>query len=272
MRYATVNPGNTTEIDVLDLDGRQMLDGSTVRINTYPGEVVTVVNSGADSHPVLHLLNESPTVCPAYTTTSRAYSWNGSSVDEAVTCAPFALEDLKRAKEGELRLYGSDVYNAAWSHSAGGNDYWTRNDYISLTARNLYGAYLAVRGLDMVFDAVDAGIADGGGTNAEVAAFWASLKAAQSADPWWDRDIKVFLYRKDTLQLVRDTATANQWRDLMRSGGTFAWQVRNASDRVQDDIELYYSQGEAGRAALAGIDVADPSYNWPPHYTGPLPG
>ena len=276
MKYAYVNPANTADISVTDLDDRVLQDGIFAKLPAAPsGFRVWRPEPLWDMYEMVE--DGTPAPGPAqYYTVASSYVYAGivnesGTVTETKTYTQIPIDDLKTAKESELANYTDLVYGSAFSHEAGGTDFWVRNDFLSLTARNIYGSYLTMRGLDALFDAVDLAIATGGGTNAEVATWWTELSGRQITEPWWSRDVKVFLYYQSTLQLVRDTATAHQWRDLMESAGTFAWQIRNATDRVQDDIELYH--GADDWASLAAIDVTDDAtYNWPSHYTGPLPG
>lgn len=217
---------------------------------------------------------------PPYETLVRidlAFSGTPQSADGRVTetriFEPVTLDQLYEDKSQELRDYGERVYFSAFEHTVSTLSFWVPSTQIALHSRHSYNGFLTTRIADILTDSVQAGIDDGGGTNAEVAAFWNAIKATQTGpvpDQYWTRDIKVFLYDQVTLAQVRDTANQNQWSGLMASQATFGWQVRNADARVADDIDAAYADGAGDFATLAAIDVADASYNWPPYYDGDL--
>jgi len=183
-----------------------------------------------------------------------------------------SLDDLYRIKTQELDEYTETVANSAFQHDVGGLEFWAEGQPRIRNVRSSYNNYLTTRGNDQLYAAVAAGVAAGGGTNTEVAAFWAELRKSVlggngTADLYWTRDIKVVLYDRATLKQVRDNANQNQWSGLQASQGTFDWQWREANDRVLADYVTAYN--DADWLQLAQIDPANPTYNWPPFYAGP---
>ena len=183
-----------------------------------------------------------------------------------------SLDDAYRRKIQELDAYHELVAISAFQHDVASLEFWVPNAMVADQSRDDYNGYLGTRGNDILFAAIQAGIDAGGGTNAEVAAFWNHLKTVQTGPvtgQYWSRDIKVFLYTRDDPPLrVVDSSNQTQWSGLITSAGTFSWQHRNARDRVYVDILAAYDA--ADWATLTGIDVSAPAYNWPPFYEGNL--
>lgn len=287
MRFAYVNPADTTDIQLEDINGTPFETGRFVVTARIPAGW-TLTDRAVPEWDVYDIVpdpaNPPPPTDPYYgETRTRAFSGvvndAAAAVVETIAYPPIELDELRRQKETDLNNYAGTVYFSAFEHIAGPLEFWVVNDNLAQFTRASYSAYLLMRGMGILFDAVDAGIADGGGTNAEVATFWTTLKAAQenASTEWWSRDIRVYLYDQVTLGLVTDLANQSQWDGLMNSWGTFSWQTRAATNRVQDDITAAYGDGTGVPGgpewqALAAIDVTDDvAYNWPTHYSGPLP-
>lgn len=288
MDFAYASPLDRTQILLRDLNDVLLRtgavdvaipDGSGLPPDQQTGVGVRVIER-LPSGPIptwdLFELVASTTECTPrnYYTELRSYLYDPvlTVVNETIVCEQIPIDDLLAAKNGELDAYANTVYFSAFEHVAGPFSFWASSSQLALHRRAAYNGYLATRIADGLTAAVQAGIDDGGGTNSEVAAFWAALRpivdAPVVADRYWTRDIKVFLYDQATLQRVVDTATQNQWTGLDESEGTFGWQVANAAGRVQDDIDAAYASGVW--QDLADIDVQAASYNWPPHFTGPF--
>jgi hypothetical protein len=253
------------------------MDGSgTIALLWEPQPEISFYAAVEDTNPVPDYHVPTP-ASPLLSFTGTEFTASGRVV-ETNESVPISLDELYSNKIDELVSYSNLVYFSAFEHVVGQLAFWVKSDQISLHSRHAYNSYLATRIADTVTAAIAAGVADGGGTNGEVAAFWNSLKAAETGpvdDQYWSRDIKVFLFDQTTLKEVRDTANQNQWSGLMRSQATFGWQVRNANARVSDDIVAAYGDGTGAPGgtewqALAAIDVAAASYNWPPFYAGDL--
>lgn len=192
-------------------------------------------------------------------------------VIETARLIDFDLDETFAAKTLELNSYTALVSSSAFQHDVSSLEFWAEGDLPSRSARASYNGYLSTRIADQLTNAIDVGIAQGGGnTNAEVAAFWAELKKSVlsgNGQLYWDRDIKVVLYDRVTLKQVRDNANQSQWSGLAESQGTFDWQWRSANNRVWDDMVAAYDDDDILQLQL--IDVADPTYNWPDFYSGP---
>ena len=285
--YGWVNPSNTNDLAIVDLDSKPLVIETVVRLPIDGGGEVRRFELAAT--PInewdvytLNRVDTPPALSATYYDRTTALAFSGTPktptglVTETASYAPISLDALYNRKVDELTVQSNTVYFGAFQHDVASLEFWAESDQLSLFARASYGAYLGARGHDILYDAVQAGIDAGGGTNAEVAAFWAAIKASQQspADEYWTRDIKVFLYDRATLQLVRDTANQNQWSGLMESWGTQSWQVRNAADRVRQDMDDAYGDGSgapggAEWTTLAAIVVDDATYNWPASYESP---
>ena len=103
MRYATVNPANTSDIGVVDLNNRQMRDGDTVRIPDFAGgERTFAINNGAVPEWHLWEMVESAVQCGKYTDTVRSYAFDGARVTETVTCPLRTSQQIYDERVGEL--------------------------------------------------------------------------------------------------------------------------------------------------------------------------
>ena len=191
--------------------------------------------------------------------------------DRRINDVKDTIDEVRATKYQELDHYNIRMASSPFQHDAGPLQFWVPTSEAQMS-RMLYCAYLAARIVNTDGEAVEAGIATGGGTNPEVGAWWTEKKRIHEApnETNWQRDIPVYLYtRDDPPQRVEPTdSNRNQWADLLESEGTFVFQYRKARQRVVDDIELHY--GNADQASLEAIDVTAASYNWPPFYPGNL--
>ena len=202
----------------------------------------------------------------------------GAVVKETALCTQVSLQALYNLKMGELDQYATQVFDSAFQLNLDlgtkGTEWWVSNAEMDRSARASYNGTLANEIGErydalqkLLVDTRQAGIDDTGGTNAEIGAWWAAYKAAKFPTDWWQKDIRVFLYRRSDLKLATENLNKTQWQELCRAESTFGWQARNAANRVFDDISAAYKAGDWTQ--LAAIDVAAASYNWPTHYQSP---
>lgn len=278
-----VNPANTTEHDRFDLSNKALATGGDdlTPYNLPAGNPIYNPRAEHDVYQAILATYAYPRNYYGTPTTAFEGTVKSDAARVRETAVPVSMLTLYNIKVNELTLYAIQVFESAFSLTWNAKNFWVLNDELSRDARGSYNGHLGVKVGDILFDAVAAGIADPGGTNGEVAAFWNNIKARQQgADPWWLRDIKVFVYidnpgQPDDLKQVTDTANQNQWVAITAAEATFNWQVRNANDRVLQDINDAYGDGSGAPGGaewnqLAGIDPSDDAtYNWPKHYPSP---
>lgn len=257
-------------------------DGASVFDGSYrEGQAKVVLPNGHSIERVRHddppnefyFAVEDKSVPPMYTHvgdvalsfTGTVNQANGRVVeDRRANDTPFTLDELMNAKQVELDQYNFVVATSPCQHDAGPLQFWVNMEDLVQMARFQYNGYLSMWGLDILYDAVAAGVGAGGSVENQIATWWAAIQA----ETYWERDVKVFLWTRDDPPVrIVDTANQNQWRDLQYSIGTFDHQYRSARDRVQQDLNTFYDASDYN--ALAAVDVADASYNWPTFYGGP---
>ena len=277
-----VDPADTSAISRTDLSGVPLCTKGDDRQGYN-------LPSGNPTYNPDHRVDVYEAILATYTFPRGYYgtpttAFEGNIKDDAArvreTAVPVSMLTLYNIKVGELNQYAIQVFESAFSLTWNAKNFWVLNDELSRDARSSYNGHLGAKAGDILFDAVAAGIADPGGTNGEVAAFWNNIKARQQgSDPWWVRDIKVFVFiddpgQPDDLKQVTDTANQNQWVAITEAEATFNWQTRNANDRVLQDINDAYGDGSGVPGGpewnqLASIDVDAAQYNWPKHYASP---
>ena len=288
LRAYWVNSADTSQIEDKDLNGRTLMWGTvaepytfllpTVGYSTNPRAAENVYQAIEATYSYNRNYYGSPFLL--FQPGGAGVGDDASKVQE--TPNPVSLLQLYNTKIAELNAYGLFVFNSPFTFDYQTWEFWVLNDTISLSARSSYNGSLAnligqaYDALEKVlFDAIDAGKADPGGVNGEIAAFWNSLKAAQRPAAWWTRDLLAFMFKRSNLKKIVETLTKEQWLALSIAESTFNWQIRRAVDRVDTAINNAYGDGSGAAGGtewqqLAAIDVQDDiAYNWPDHYVGP---
>lgn len=81
---------------------------------------------------------------------------------------------------------------------------------------------------------------------------------------YWPRDVDIRAINVNTNRYISTPVNESQWGQIMKDIGLHGYAIVDAANLVQTDIDNAVAADD--RAALVGINVADPLYGWPPVY------
>lgn len=253
--YATVNPADTLEISLFDINDRILRDGQLVQIPDWTGTTPHVeLTIRGKPEPTLGLYNYTPSavVCdpPQYYSEDSTLAFRNaadtapgtvndptSQVVEAKQCIEIPVDDLLAEKNNELDAYARFVLVSNCETNLAPN--WViLLDTIQTTWIHRVNDFLQDRMRDRVYD----------------------------ADPksYWTQDVPLRFINKTTGAGLRTNVSETQWGQVMKDIGLHSFAATDAQALCQADIDAAHTADDW--AALAAIDVESAAYGWPPVY------
>ena len=267
--YAWVNPANTADIAVEDLDGKPLQytpnggQRNQVRLPDGAGGERSFAMGPSpvpafDLYTRTHANNSAPGPSNYYTTTP-SYAFSGGVrqatglVTESNNWTQVDIDTLLQIKEQELLTHTEAVFFSSFKMTGGGGvEFWVNASLRSRTYRTDVDAFY-----QWVPPAEPAPLNLITATGREAV-------VSNTGRAW--RDIPVWLVRVSNGNHIRTKVDQEDWEALKEAQGRFSIDTAYASDDVQSLLETQHGAGNW--QALADIDVtADPNATnpWPEH-------
>lgn len=246
MKYATVDPADTAIISTVDLDGRVLTDGETVRIPDFAGGERWLTITKAEPQWDLYDLTVDPTVCGGGAVSSFFYVRTNdyaligdvknpaARVQETATCTQRPIADVYAEQRQAVIAQDQQVrYNAVDSSLA--VNWWL---IATQSMRNEIGG---------------------------IQGNWAQRQIDGQGFPTGPNAPWVAIFNASTLDARRYQVTsAANWNTLFLELTQHDQATGNATESSRIALDAAYADGAGDWTAVATHDPEDPTWGYPP--------